>query len=216
MVDLGFTVEDARVEQYAATPIILFALRVTNKTPSLAVLNVMLNCQVRIEAARRAYSAPERGALSDLFGEPPRWGQTLRSFLWTHTSVSIPAFDDECRVDLPAPCTYDFNVAATKYFHGLDDGDIPLTFLFSGSAFYRDEQGDLQIGQISWTCESAHRLPVALWREMMEHYYPQSAWLRLNRDVFDELYRYKRERGFPTFEHALNDLLGLKTTRTAS
>ena len=126
------------------------------------------------------------------------------------TSVSVPAFDTECAVNLPVPCSFDFNIAATKYFEGLVDGEVPLNFLFSGSAFYRDADDQLQIGQIDWRQESKFRLPVATWRRMMDHYYPHSAWLRLGKDAFDALYDYKRQRGFASFEQALDDLIDAK------
>jgi len=216
MVDLDFAVEAAAVESYSAAPLLVFQLRVTNLTPALKVQNVMLNCQIRIEAPRRNYDLDEREHLVELFGEPERWGQTLRSFLWTHASVSAPRFDEECRVDLPAPCSFDFNIAATKYFHGLKNGEAPLNFLFSGSIFYRDADGALQIDQISWTKEASYRLPASLWQSMMDQYYPQSAWLRLSRDMFEQLYRYKRQKGLLTFEHALQELLAAKTSRPAS
>ena len=82
MVDLDFTVQDVEVERHAASPLLKFALRVTTQTPDVVVLNVMLNCQIRIEPTRRIYGAAEHDMLSDLFGTPERWGQTLQSFLW--------------------------------------------------------------------------------------------------------------------------------------
>ena len=210
MVDLDFTVEGVEIERHAVAPLLQFQLRVVNNSPEAAVLNVLLNCQIRIEPARRGYGGPEHDSLSDLFGSPDRWGQTLQSFLWTHANILIPAFERECGIKLPVPCSFDFNVAATKYFYGLEDGQIPLSFLFSGSVFYRDVEDALQIGQIAWSKESAYRLPVHVWRAMMDHYYPQTAWLCLRRDAFDELYRYKRARGLPSFEQALGDLLEAK------
>jgi hypothetical protein len=207
MVDLDFRIEDVKVEKYSAAPLLLFALHVANRTPELHVLNVMLNCQIRIEPARRRYDGDEQESLSDLFGEPSRWGETLRSLLWTHANVSVSSLDPERKVELPVPCSYDFNIAATKYFHGLEQGDVPLNFLFSGSIFYRDGEGRLQIEQIPWSKECAYRLPVGIWRAMMERYYPQSMWLCLHRDVFDELDQYRRQLGLPTFERALQSLL---------
>jgi hypothetical protein len=41
----------------------------------------------------------------------------------------------------------------------------------------------------------------------MDAYYPNLACLHLRRDVFDRLYRYKIERGIPTWEAALEGLL---------
>jgi len=207
MVDLDFAIEGVEIERHALSPLLNFSLRIVNKTLDCAVLSVMLNCQVRIEPIRRGYGAPEHDRLSELFGAPARWGQTLQSFLWTHVNLTVPAFDGGCIVDLPVPCSLDFNIAATKYFDGLTDGEAPLNFLFSGSVFYRDPERRLQIGQIAWTKESAFRLPVTVWRELVEHYHPQSAWLCLRRDAFDALYRYKRQNGLPTFERAIEDLL---------
>lgn len=210
MVDLDFTICGVEMERHAMVPLLQFALRTSCKSPDVAVLNVLLNCQIRIEPARRLYAAPEHDLLSDLFGTPERWGQTLQSFLWTHANVLIPGFTGERLVKLPVPCSFDFNIASTKYFHGVEAGEIPLNFLFSGSVFYRDADDELQIGQIAWTKECAYRLPVKVWRSMMDHYYPQTAWLCLGRDAFDKLYRYKREKGLPSFEQAVGDLLGTK------
>lgn len=207
MVDLDFRIEDVSVEQYSAAPLLLFALHVVNRTPEWPIVNVMLNCQIRIDPARRRYDDDEHERLSDLFGHPSRWGETLRSLLWTNVSVSVSSVDPERKVKLPAPCSYDFNIAATKYFHGLEQGDVPLNFLFSGSIFYRDGDGRLQIEQIPWSKECAYRLPVETWRAMMAHYYPQSMWLCLHREAFEELDGYRRRLGLPTFERALEALL---------
>jgi hypothetical protein len=210
MVDLDFTIEGVEVERYAIAPLLQFALRIVHKSPGASVRNVLLNCQIRIEPSRRAYAASAHDLLSDLFGAPETWGQTLQSFLWTHANTLVPPFEGECVVKLPVPCSFDFNVAATKYFHGVEDGEVPLNFLFSGSVFYRDVEGALQISQIDWRKESAYRLPVQVWRSMMDHYYPQTAWLCLRRESFDDLYRYKRTRRLPSFEQALGDLLDAK------
>jgi hypothetical protein len=207
MVELDFSAEGARFEPYSVSPLMLFGLRVTNKTPALGVQNVSLQCQIRIEPTRRLYGGEEHDRLVDLFGEPERWGQTLHSFLWTHASVSVPPFETECRIDLPVPCSSDFNIAATKYFYGLQNGEAPLSLLFSGTVFYRAEDGRLQIEQISWTKEATYRLPVGAWQAMMDHYYPDSAWLLLERDVFERLYAYKRRNGLPSWEHAVRTLL---------
>jgi hypothetical protein len=65
----------------------------------------------------------------------------------------------------------------------------------------------LQVAQISWEKEARFRLPVQVWREMMEHYYPNSAWLCLGRDAFDLLADYKRRNSIPTWEQAMEMLL---------
>jgi len=162
-----------------------------------------------LEAARRHYSVGEQRRLTDLFGEPDRWGQTLRSMLWTNTSVVVPPFTGSIVVDLPVPCTFDFNVAATKYFAGIDTGDVPVSFFFNGTVFYEAADGNLQAGHISWEKESSYRLPISVWRDMMDIYYPNCTWLCLRRDAFAKLYEYKVQRGLPTFDDALLDALSI-------
>jgi hypothetical protein len=127
--------------------------------------------------------------------------------LWTHATVVLPRFTGATALELPVTCTYDFNVAATKYFYGLTEGEVPLNFLFSGSVFYEDAEGALQVGPVAWTQEARFRLPVATWQQLMDAYYPNLATLQLRRDVFDRLYRYKMERGIPSWERALEALL---------
>jgi hypothetical protein len=205
--DLSFRVEKAEPLPFAAAPQLVFKVRIRNAAADEPIHSVLLRCQVRIEPARRRYQGDEPGRLLDLFGEPSRWGQTLKSMLWAHSSVVAPPFTGEAVVDVPVPCTFDFNVAATKYFDALEDGEAPLLFLFSGTVFHAGPDGALQVAQISWSAESAFRLPVVVWKEMMEHYYPNTAWLCLRKDVFDRLHRYKRECGLPTWEQTLESLL---------
>jgi hypothetical protein len=124
-----------------------------------------------------------------------------------NTSVSVPGFIGSTVVDLQLPCTFDFNVAATKYFHALDSGDIPLNILFSGTAFYQDKDDLLQVTQIPWDREAKYRLPVEVWKHMMDTHYPNVAWLSLQRDTFEKLYLYKVRHGIPTFERVLEKLI---------
>ncbi len=164
MPDLDFQMEGAEVGRYSTTPRRIFKLRVTNAVIGESIQNVGLQCQIQIETARRRYQPGEQERLLELFGEPERWGQTLRPLLWTHTSVTIPPFEGSCLVDLPVPCTYDFNVAAVKYFYGLEQGEAPLVLLFSGSVFYQQGSAGLQVSQISWSKEARFYLPVQVWR----------------------------------------------------
>jgi hypothetical protein len=209
MPDLNFQVLGAAPERYAVTPLLLFRLRVTDAAvPATPIHSVAVRCQVRIEPARRRYSAAEQEHLVDLFGTPERWGQTLRPLLWAHASVIVPAFAEATIVDLPVPCSYDFSLAATRYFDGLEGGEIPLCFLFSGTIFYEGATGGLQVGQISWEQEAYFRLPAATWKELMEVYYPNSAWLCLRKDVFDRLCRHRSRHGLATWEQSLERLMG--------
>ena len=207
MPDLSFQIEKAEAQRFAAAPTLLFKLRITNEDPNQRIHTVALRSQIQLEVTRRQYTAQDQQNLRDLFDEPNRWSQTLKNMLWTHASVVAPAFENSIVVDLPVPCTFDFNVAATKYFHGLTEGEVPLNFLFSGTVFYGNEEGVLQVAPIPWDKEARFRLPLKAWTEMMDIYYPNSAWLCLRRDVFERLYQYKVQRGIPTWEQTLENLL---------
>ena len=207
MPDLLFKIESAEAVPFAAVPMLAFRLLVENSSHGQAIHSIALHSQIQIEAPRRRYSANEQERLLDLFGEPERWRQTLRPMLWTHADVTVPAFSDSAAVDLRVPCLFDFNLAATKYFYGLSDGDIPLIFLFSGSCFYAGDSGGLEVVPIPWSKEARFRLPASVWREIMDGYYPNSAWLRIRQDVFDRLYQYKSNAGVATWEEALERLL---------
>jgi len=204
MPDLSFNVEGAEAVPFAAAPLLALKLRVGAGEP---IHTIALRCQIMIDPVRRRYTNEDQERLRDLFGEPERWGQTLRPMLWIHTSVVVPSFSGSVVIDLPVPCTFDFNVAATKYFAGLEDGEVPLNLLFSGTIFYPSGEGSLQVAQIPWDKEARYRMPVQVWNKMMELYYPNSAWLCLRRDAFDRLYRYKVRHGIPTWEQALERLL---------
>lgn len=216
MPDLNFQVEGAEVVPFAASPLLIFKLRLANADAEEMIQAIALRCQIQIEATRRRYTAPEQQRLHDLYGAPERWSQTLRTMLWTHASVMVPPFNGSTLVDLPVPCTFDFNVAATKYFAGLEDGEVPLCLLFSGTIFYAGEEGAMQVAQISWSKEAKFRLSVQIWKEMMDSYYPNSAWLCLRRDVFDRLYQYKTGRGIPTWEQAMERVLTIVEESEAS
>jgi hypothetical protein len=204
--DLDFGVEGAEVLEFAAVPSLLFKLHVENLEEE-PIRSVALNTQIRIAATQRHYDAAEQERLLEVFGEPSRWKDTLRSLLWTHTVLQIPPFSRSTVVDMPVPCTYDLEVIGAKYIYALEDGEVPLEFLFSGTVFYAGEGGRLQVERISWEKEAEFRLPVRLWKEMMEHYFPNSAWIRLRKDAFDKLYDYKVSKGFPTWEAAVEALL---------
>ncbi|MEW9530525.1 DUF6084 family protein [Microbispora sp. NPDC049125] len=194
-----------RADAYAASPTLVFKLRVTDPSPG-GVHALALRCQIRIEPHRRPYAPEEAALLTDLFGEPARWGDTLRPIQFATVSVMVPGFTDSALVDLPVPCSYDLEVAAGKYFASLEEGEIPLILLFSGTVFARTREG-FSVRQIPWHCETRHRLPVAVWRELIDHCFPGSGWLRLRRDTLRDLLRFKSERALPTWDEALGLLL---------
>lgn len=207
MPDLSFEIIGAEVVKYSVLPLINFKMRIVNADEEEQVQNINLKSQIMLSVTQRRYNAEEKSKLKELFGEPERWSKTLRTFLWTHVITVVPRFTGSTIVELPVPCIYDFEVVSAKYFDALEEGEIPLNFLFSGTIFYRDEDSNLQIGQVSWSKEANYRLPVSLWKEAIETHFPNSAWIRLQKDVFDQLYQYRIAQGLVTWEDVLTRLL---------
>jgi uncharacterized protein DUF6084 len=205
MSELVFECVDARPERYAAAPTIQFRLRVSETTGE-RVHAVVLRCQMRIQPQRRGYSDAEAELLSDLFGERPRWGDTLKPLQFTNVSLMVPEFQGTTELDMPVSCTYDFEVAASKYFHALDDGEVPLLMLFSGTVFLRAASG-FSVEPVPWEKEASYRLPVPVWREVMDLYFPNSAWIRMRRETLDALQGFKSRMALPTWDDALEMLL---------
>jgi len=213
VTDLVFAVGGVRVEPHAATPTLLFGLRIEERS-GLPIDALALRCQIRIEPQRRRYDAAEAASLLELFGEPARWGDTVKPFLWTHVTTLVRAFTGSVELDLAVPCTYDFDVAAAKYLHALADGDISLLFLFSGTIFARGPAG-LSVGQVPWDREARCALPVRTWREMMDRYFPHGGWLRLQRETIDALLRFKAREALATFDDVVAALLAHVEGRAA-
>jgi uncharacterized protein DUF6084 len=207
MPDLHFAVENAAPVANAATPTIVFAVRITNSEPD-AVQSIALRVQVQIEPVRRRYSPEEQEHLKDLFGEPERWSTSVHPLLWANMSLNVPGFTGSTLLEVQVPCTFDFNVAVTKYAYGLEAGEIPTSLMFSGTVFYAGRAG-LQIAQIPWDRNASYHLPVFVWKEMMNLYYPNTAWLTLRRDVFERLCEYKSQHGIATWEQVMERMLGV-------
>ena len=216
MPELDFKLLGCEPAKHAAAPTLCFKLALSQREPAVPIQNVTLQCQIRIEARQRSYAPSEQEGLTDLFGEPSRWGETLHSMLWVQTHVTVPPFERDCAIDVPVFCSFDFNIAATKYLHGVRDGVVPLLLLFSGSVFYRDEDGQLAMDLISWNKEAQFSLPVRVWQDMMDTYYPNIAWLCVSRPVFEALYEYKRRRGYTGFDEVLTSLIPPRENKVAA
>jgi Family of unknown function (DUF6084) len=207
MTSLAFEVTGSRAEPHAAVPTIVLRVAV-REGAGASVHALALRVQVRIEPQRRRYRPEEEERLYELFGETPRWGDSLRPFLWTHVALTVPGFTGATEFDLPIQCTYDFEVAAAKYLHALDGGDIPLILLFSGTVFTRgDGAAGFAAEPVPWHLEAPYRMPATLWRQVMDLYFPNSGWLRVDRDTLDALQRFKASRALPTWDQAFEFLL---------
>ena len=210
MTQLTFAVVDIQPEPYAAAPQLTARLRITEASGT-TIHAIALRCQVRILPQRRGYADDEEQGLLDLFGERGRWPSTLKSFLWMQCSTMVQGFTGGTDVDLPLPCTFDFDVAAAKYLNALRDGEIPLELLFSGTVFTRGQTG-FGVEQVPWDLEASYRLPVAAWRRLMDQYFPNAGWIRLDREVLAALSQYRSAHGLTSWEAAVEALLAAAAT----
>ena len=206
MTELVFDCVGARAERWAVAPTLTFLIRVA-ETAGDTVHGIALRCQMRIEPIKRRYSDAEGEKLIDLFGERSRWGDTMKPLQLAFAAQMVPGFTGSTEIELPVPFTYDFDVATSKYFHALEDGEIPLLLLFSGTVFVKTAEG-FRVEQVPWHKESAFRLPMATWREMMDTHFPNSAWVRVRRDTLDALSRFRSERALPSWDDTFAALLG--------
>jgi hypothetical protein len=207
MPELDFQVVGVQAAAHGLTPLLNFQLKITTERETRSIQALILNAQIQIQTPQRGYSASEKEKLGDLFGPPERWGQTLRNRLWTNANTTVGAFDETTSVTLSIPCTYDLNLASTKYFYALESGEIPLLFLFSGSIFYTGPDGRLQVERVSWDKECVFRMSVEEWRALMDKHFPNSAWLYLRRDTFERLAAYKRRAGLADWDRVVEALL---------
>jgi hypothetical protein len=200
-------VEGAAPLDYSAVPTLAFRLGI-DSVGGRPIRSVLLDVQVQIAARLRSYRAAEERRLQDLFGTTDRWRDTLRTLPWTRATLVVPPFTGSTVVELPVVCTYDLEVTAADYLSALEDGDVPLELLFSGSVFYAAPDGRLQTTRIAWTTEAQYPLPVSVWRETMDRHFPGSAWLRVSRDCYDRLRAHRARNAHSSWEEVIDSLLG--------
>jgi hypothetical protein len=205
MAELVFDCIGTRPDKFAVVPQMVVTLRIS-ETSGQRVEAIALRCQIRIEPARRRYTDDEAERLNDLFGDVQRWADTLKPVQFTNLSIMVPGFTGSTEIDMPVPLTYDMEIGATRYFAGLDGGDVPLLLLFSGSVFSLAD-GRMSVTQVPWSKEASYRLPISVWRAAIDAHFPNSSWIRLSATAMDELLRYKMRKGLPTWESAVLALL---------
>lgn len=211
MTGFTFACTGVRADPYAAGPTLVFRLRIT-ASPGARIHALALRCQIRIEPARRGYGDAEAEALSDLFGERSRWGSSLHPVQFAQVPVMVQGFTGETETDLVVPCTYDMDIASSRYFHALEEGEVPLLMLFSGTAF--TGAGGFQVEPVPWDREATFRMPVKTWREMVEQHFPGSGWIRLPRDAMDALLAHRSRQALPSWQATVEHLLHAAGERT--
>ena len=203
--ELTLEIVGATAAPNVAAPTLVFRLR-ANEPTGREVYMAALSTLIHIDPGLRSHDDDTRELLVDLFGTPERWAATTTSVVWAQVERLLPSFIGTTEFDLPVLCNYDLEVAATKYLYALPDGDVPLSFHFSGRIFYRGDDGRLQVVLVPWT-SAAFRLPVATWRRMIDLHYPGSGYIRVQEDTLLRLQLRKAQRGLPTFDAAVAELL---------
>jgi Family of unknown function (DUF6084) len=210
MPDIKFEIISAEVKPCSVLPTLSFRMRISNGTAGEEVYAAALKCQVMIEAHKRSYNEASKDRLHELFGKPSRWDETLKTFFWTILNIPVPRFTGETIIEVTIPCSEDQALAAGKYFYAVNEGIIPLVFLFSGSLFYTDPAGNLQVTLVPWEKEASFKMPAHLWQDMMSVYFPGKRWLQVKQETYDRLVAFKARSSFPTLEMALEQLLDKK------
>lgn len=201
----SFDCINVSAQPYAPSPTLLFKLRIA-ETTGAKIHALALRSQIRIEPQRRRYNGEEADLLISLFGEPARWGETLKPMEFGAISTMITSFTGSKEVDVPVSCSYDLDVAAGSYFHSLREGHIPFVMLFSGTVFGKGESG-FWVEQIPWDREAQYQLPVSEWTKLMDQYFPEQGWLRLHRSTLDALMKYKANHALATWDQTMEQLL---------
>jgi hypothetical protein len=204
--ELQFEVLSARPTRHAAAPMMTLDLHVSEQQ-GRQVYMIGLRIQLMIEPARREYDEATRERLAGLFGAPERWAVTTRSLVWAQLDVVVPAFTGSTMVPVALSCSYDLEIAAAKYLYALPGGVVPLGLHFNGIVYYPDEAGGLQMVLVPWSTSIDFRLPVSVWRETVEHYYPNGGWAALAKHTLQRLERERVARGLPTYDTCVSELL---------
>jgi len=205
VAELVFDCVGAHAERFAVSPSMSLTLRIA-ETTGVKVDAIALRCQIRIEPTRRRYSDAEAERLNDLFGDTQRWADTLKPLQFMTVSMMVPGFTGSTELDLPVMLSYDLEIGSTRYFAGLEDGEVPLLLLFSGTVFSSSD-GRLQVHQVPWSKEASYRLPVSIWREAIEAHFPNSAWIRMSLQTLDALQHFKTRQALPTWDATIEALL---------
>jgi len=201
-----FQVIGCGVAEDAAAPALRFALEVTEAS-GREIFTIALTAQINVDPARRTYDADARARLVDLFGTPERWPATTHSFLWAYATTLVPSFAGVTTCSLNVPCSYDLELASTKYFTGLPDGEVPLSFHFSGSIVHRGDDGRVQVVLVPWSCSAQWRLPIVTWQAMMDRLYPNGGYARLHPETVTRLRERQVRRGSPSLDACIAELL---------
>jgi hypothetical protein len=200
-----FEVLAATARRHAAAPAIEFDVHVSEPS-GRQVYAIALTAQVMLEPGRRRYDAATHERLEELFGRGDGWA-TPNNVLWHQADALVPSFTGATTFRVAVPVSMDMEVSSAKYLNGLEDGEVPLGFNFNGTIHYREDDGRVQLSLVPWSCSAPFRMPVAVWRDAVEHYFPHARWITLHAETLAALEAAKRARGLPTLDATVARLL---------
>ena len=164
---------------------------------------------ITIEPAKRAYDDATASAWSSSSASPSAGRRRPRSFRWAQADALVPAFDGRDRVRAracPAPTTSSSPPPSTST--GSPDGEAPLRFHFNGTVFYEADDGRMQIVQVPWDRSAALRdAGRGLAGDDRRRTTRTAAGCRCTPRRSSGCERLKAERGLPTFDAAVDELL---------
>jgi len=201
-----FAVTSAAHLAFAAAPTMVFTVHATEPR-GRDVQSMALTAQVMIDPARRGYDPETRDRLAELFGPPASGTPSTQGLAWARVTAQVAAFSGSTTFSLELPCTYDLEVAATKYFYALPDGFVPLSFHWGGTVFYRGTDGRLQVVPVPWRASAQFRMPLRARRAMIAEHYPRGGWIRVSEETLGRLNARRAGRGLPSFDACLEELL---------
>ena len=210
-----FDVTAAAHLAYAAAPTMVFTASV-DEDSGREIQSIALSVQVMIDPARRGYDEPTRERLEELFGPPATWAPSTQGLQWARVGAVVPRFEGSSAFAIEVPCNYDLEVAATKYFYALEDGEVPLSFHFNGTIFYPGDDGRLQVVPVPWSASARLGMPVSTWRAMIAEHYPGIGWVRLTDETMRALSDLRASRGLPSFDACVRELIENEAARSAA
>ena len=189
------------VLEHAGVPTLRFAVEIG--TVGAARRSGRWRSTSRCGSPRAGAATPRRAgaAASTCSASRSEWGRNLQTLHWTRTDAGRARVHrarprSSCRS--PAPTTSRW--PPRKYFAALRGRRGAARVPLQRHGVLRGRRRAAAGGRIGWDKEADYRLPVRVWREMIDRYFPDSAWLRLSARRFDRLVAYKARHTLLTWE----------------
>ncbi len=211
MVEIALQVVDVRPGVRSVETSLRLGLRLRCSVP---IQSGQLVVQVRFEPRLRRWSAAERALLEPLFGPAELWSRSTDAFLWTQTTVPVPAFERETERDVPLRVTLELEHAMGKLLAALSasdaagDRDLPIAVLCRGTLFRTDPAEQRLVAfPFPHLDEAPARVDATVVREALDRSLGGRRPLSVRADLFDRLSRFRLQHGAASVDDALTRLL---------